>query len=103
VHRGDRSSGRRGHRDHDDPLDGGPGLFGPPAGLAPQGARVTLRDLPGRPPRRPGVWIGRYKVHALDAVAATYGAAVLVAIFTRNFLAVVIIVAAGLVVTLAWR
>jgi hypothetical protein len=61
--------------------------------------QVTLRELPAR---RPGTWIGGYKVHVLDVVAVIFGSAVLVAIFTRSFTAVVVTFTAGIIVSIVW-
>ena len=52
--------------------------------LTPYRARVTIREIPQRPqrpPRRPGIWIGGYRVRALDVIAAVCFAALLVVIF----------------------
>jgi hypothetical protein len=72
-----------------DPLPprGGPAsaLLQPPPHLGPapltsRRTRVTLRETPRPAPRRPGIWIGSYRVHALDVVALLLGLAVVVAI-----------------------
>ena len=52
-----------------------------PRDLTPHRARVTIREIPMRPPRRPGIWIGGYRVRALDVIAAVCFAAMLVVIF----------------------
>jgi hypothetical protein len=105
MHRGARDARSSHPRGHQDTPHGGPGLFDPlpPAGLTSQRARVSIREIPSRPPRRPGVRIGGYSVHALDVVAGLYGAAVLVAIFTHSRPAVAVMVAAGLLVAWTWR
>ena len=79
----DRPSPRR--RGHRDSLPrGGPAstLLTPPpdpgpAPLAPQRARVTIREIP----RSTGLRIGSYRVHVLDVIALVLGLAVLLAIF----------------------
>jgi hypothetical protein len=52
-----------------------------PAPLTPHRARVTLRETRGPAPRRPGTWIGGYRIHVLDVITLTLGIAVLLAIF----------------------
>jgi hypothetical protein len=74
-------------------------LLGAQPDGTPARARVTLRELPAR---RPGAWIGGYKVHVLDVVAVIFGSAVLVAIFTRSFTAVVVTFTAGIIVSIVW-
>ncbi|MGH3192340.1 MAG: hypothetical protein ACRDOL_34845 [Streptosporangiaceae bacterium] len=63
-------------------------LLGPqpgpePRDFTPRPARITIREIPQRPSRRPpgrtGLWIGGYKIHALDVVAAVFAVAVIVA------------------------
>ena len=76
-------------RDRHDPLParGGPGnslLQSPdpgPAPLMPYRARVTIRETPRPAPRRPGIWIGGYRVHSLDVITLVAGVAVLLAVF----------------------
>ena len=88
MHRADpytsRPSPRR--RDRRDPLPprGGSAssLLEPPgpAPLTPTRARVTIRETPRSAPRRSGIWIGGYRIHALDVIAVVLGIAVLLAI-----------------------
>lgn len=47
----------------------------------PRRARVTIRETPRPTPRRPGIWIGGYRVHGLDVIALVAGVAVLLAVF----------------------
>jgi hypothetical protein len=90
VHRADpyadppspRWRGRR-----DSPPHGGPAssLLHPPpdpgpAPLTPRRVRVTIRETPRSAPRRPGIWIGGYRIHALDVITLLLGIAVLLAI-----------------------
>ena len=74
---------RRGRRDPLPPR-GGPAstLLQPPgpAPLTPTRARVTIRETPRSAPRRPGIWIRGYRIHALDVIALLLGLAVLAAI-----------------------
>jgi hypothetical protein len=56
------------------PLDPGP------APLTPRRSRVTVRETSRSAPRRSGIWIGGYHVHALDVVTLILGIAVLLAI-----------------------
>ena len=91
MHRADphasRPSPRRRGRHNPLPVRGGPAssLLHPPpdpgpAPWTPQRARVTIRE--NRPaPRRPGTWIGKYRIHPLDVVTVLLGIAVLLAIF----------------------
>lgn len=90
MHRADpyanRPSPRRRDR-RDLPPRGGPAssLLRPPpdpgpAPLTPRRTRVTIRETPGAAPRRPGIWIGGYRIHALDVIAMVLGIAVLLAI-----------------------
>ena len=103
MHRGPRE-GRSRHRQHDSrrslliehPADP------PPADLMPYRARVTVREVPARPARRPGPWIGGYRVHVLDVIAVVFGTAVLVAIFSRSFVAVAVIFTAGIIAAIVW-
>ena len=90
MHRADPSSDRlpspHGHRRQSPPGGGGPSmLLQPPdpgpADLTPYRARVWIREVPQRPPRKPGVWIGRYRVRALDVVCVALIAAALAAYF----------------------
>ena len=77
------------------PPGGGSTLLQPPQDrgpvpLTPARARVSLREVPVRPPRRRGIrigeyrvhgiWIGGYRVHALDIIALLLGLAVIAAI-----------------------
>jgi hypothetical protein len=86
VHRADpeRPSRPRGRRP---PPDGGPAstLLQPmdpgPAPLTPHRARVRIREIPQRPPRRPGIWIGSYRVRALDVITVLLVAAAVAAWF----------------------
>ena len=89
MHRADPSSDRlpspRGHRRQSPPAGGGPSmLLQPPdpgpRDLTPHGIRVWIREIPMPPPRRRGIWIGGYKVHALDVIAAVCAIVLLVAI-----------------------
>jgi len=51
------------------------------APLMPRRARVTIRETPSPVTRRPGTWIGRYRVHPLDVISVVLGIAVLLAVF----------------------
>ena len=85
MHRADPYAGRpsrrrRGRRDPLPPRGGSASsLLEPPgpATLTPRRARVTIREYP---PRRRGIRIGGYRVHALDVIALLLGLAVIVAI-----------------------
>ena len=87
MHRADRlTSPHRGHRHH--PPGGAPAsmLLQPldpgPADLTPYRARVTIREIPQRPqrpPRRPGIWIGGYRVRAIDVITFILVAAAVLA------------------------
>ncbi len=73
---------------HDSPPRGGPAssLLQPPpdlgpAPLTPRRAQVWIREIPRPAPRRPGIWIGRYRIHVLDVIMAVLGIAVLLVIF----------------------
>lgn len=93
MHRADpyasRPSPRRRGRHDPLPVRGGPAssLLQPspdpdpdPAPLMPRRSRVTIRET--RPaPRRPGTWIGNYRIHPLDVITVLLGIAVLLAIF----------------------
>jgi hypothetical protein len=91
MHRADphasRPSPRRRGRHDSLPPRGGPAstLLQPPpdpdpAPWTPQHARVTIGGT--RPAsRRPGTWIGNYRVHPLGVVTVLLGIAVLLAIF----------------------
>jgi len=76
---------RRGRRDPL-PVRGAPAssLLHPPpdpgpAPWTPRRARVTIRET--RPAsRRPGTWIGNYRIHPLDVITALLAIAVLLAI-----------------------
>ena len=57
------------------PLDPGP------RDLTPHRARVWIREIPMRPPRRPRIWIGGYRVRALDMACVALIAAALAAYF----------------------
>ena len=77
---------RRGRRDV--PPRGGPAssLLQPPpdmspAPLTPRRAQVWIREIPRPAPRRPGLWIGSYRIHVLDVITAVLAIAVLLAIF----------------------
>jgi hypothetical protein len=50
----------------------------------PRRARVTIRETPRPAPRRPGTWIGRYRIHPLDVITAVLGIAVLLAVFWQQ-------------------
>ena len=52
-----------------------------PRDLTPHGTRVWIREIPQRPPRRPGAWIGGYRVRALDVITFVLVVAALVAYF----------------------
>lgn len=52
-----------------------------PAPLTPRRAQVWIREIPRPAPRRPGIWIGSYRVHVLDVIMIVSGIAVLLAIF----------------------
>jgi hypothetical protein len=47
----------------------------------PRRARVTIRGTPSPVTRRPGTWIGSYRIHPLDVITVVLGIAVLVAVF----------------------
>jgi hypothetical protein len=85
VHRSDPGRPSRPRSRRSSPPDVGSALLQPldpgPADLTPTRARVWIREIPQRPPRRPGVWIGGYRVCALDVVAAVLGIVLLVVIF----------------------
>ena len=76
-------------RDRRDPLParGGPAssLLQPPdpgpAPLIPRRARVAIRETSSPVTRRPGTWIGRYRIHPLDVIAVVLGIAVILAVF----------------------
>jgi hypothetical protein len=74
---------RRGRRDPLPPR-GGPAssLLEPPPdpGPAPWIPRRTRGTVGGLPPRRPGIRVGGYRIHALDVIAVLLGIAVLLAI-----------------------
>ena len=86
----DRPPPRR--RDRRDPLParGGPvsSLLQPPdpgpAPLMPRRARVTIREIPSPVTRRPGTWIGSYRIHPLDVITVVLGIAVLLAVFWQQ-------------------
>jgi hypothetical protein len=92
VHRADpytsRPSPRRRGRHHPLPPRGGPAstLLQPPphlgpAPLTPHRAQVTIRETRRPAPRRPGIWIGSYRIQPLDVITVLLGIAVLLAIF----------------------
>jgi hypothetical protein len=97
VHKADprdsRPPSRHRDRRHSPPAGGPPGsclLQQPdpePRDLTPHRTRVTIREIPQRPSRRPpgrtGLWIGGYRVHVLDVAAAVFGIVLLVAILVR--------------------
>jgi hypothetical protein len=77
---------RRGRRDS--PSGSGPAssLLEPPpdlgpAPLTPRRAQVWIREIPRPVPRRPGIWIGSYRIHVLDVITAVLGIAVLLVVF----------------------
>lgn len=51
-----------------------------PAPLTPRRTRVTIRETPRPAPRRPGAWIGNYRIHPLDVISIVLGIAILLAI-----------------------
>lgn len=72
---------------HDSPSRGGPAssLLQPspdlgPAPLTPRRAEVWIREIPRPAPRRPGIWIGSYRLHVLDVITVVLGIAALAAI-----------------------
>lgn len=76
---------RRGR--HDSLPRGGPAssLLQPPpelgpAPLTPRRARVWIRETPRPAPRRPGIWIGSYRIHVLDVIAVVLAIALLLVI-----------------------
>ena len=78
---------RRGDRPAPPPPRGGPAssLLQPPphlgpAPLTPRRTRVTIRETPRPAPRRPGAWIGNYRIHPLDVISIVLGIAILLAI-----------------------
>jgi hypothetical protein len=92
VHRADpyatRPSPRRRGPPRPLPPRGGPAssLLQPPphlgpAPLTPRRTRVTIRENPRPAPRRPGAWIGNYRIHPLDVISIALGIAILLAIF----------------------
>jgi hypothetical protein len=92
VHRADpytsRPSPRRRGRHDPLPPRGGPAstLLQPPphlgpAPLTPHRAQVTIRETRRPAPRRPGIWIGSYRIQPLDVITVLLGIAVLLAIF----------------------
>jgi hypothetical protein len=76
---------RRGRRDS--PARGGPASSllqpGPdlgPAPLTPRRARVWIREIPRPAPRRPGIWIGSYRIQVLDVITVVLAIAALAAL-----------------------
>jgi hypothetical protein len=83
----DRPSPRRRGRRDPLPPRGGPAssLLQPPldpgpAPWTPRRARVTIHETASTAPRRPGAWIGGYRIRALDVITVLLGIAVLLAI-----------------------
>ena len=48
--------------------------------MTPRRAQVWIREISRRAPRRPGIWIGSYRIHVLDVITAVLGIAVLLAV-----------------------